>query len=56
MHRDIGETDHMPPQTPYEYAKVEDVSKVADHVHDDTIPAAISPGFTERLAVLNSSD
>lgn len=46
----------MGPITPYEYAKVDDVSKVAAHVHDETIPAAISPGFTLREAVLNSSD
>lgn len=46
----------MGPHIPYEYANVEDVSSVLDHVHDETIPAAISPGLTLREAVLNSSD
>jgi hypothetical protein len=33
-----------------------DCSSVAAHVHAETIPEAISPGLTERDAVLNSSD
>jgi hypothetical protein len=36
--------------------KVEEVKSVADQVHDETMPAVIRPGFTEREAVLNSSD
>lgn len=39
----------------YVYAKVDEVRSVADQVHDETIPAAINPGLTERDAVLNSS-
>lgn len=46
---------HIGPQTPYEYAKVELVRSVADHVHEETIPEAMRPGFTDLEAVLNSS-
>lgn len=33
-----------------------DVRSVALHVQDETMPAAMRPGFTLREAVLNSSD
>ena len=32
------------------------VRRVADQVHEDTMPEAMRPGLTEREAVLNSSD
>ena len=32
------------------------VRRVADQVHEETIPEAMRPGLTEREAVLNSSD
>jgi len=35
---------------------VDDVKRVADQVHDETMPAVIRPGFTDLEAVLNSSD
>lgn len=41
---------------PYSYATVDDCSRVAAHVHADTMPDAIKPGLTLREAVLNSSD
>ena len=46
---------HMGPQTPYVYANVELVSSVALQVQEDTMPAAMRPGLTEREAVVNSS-
>jgi hypothetical protein len=33
-----------------------DCNRVAAHVHAETIPDAIRPGFTDLDAVLNSSD
>jgi hypothetical protein len=44
------------PATPYVYATVDDWSKVAAQVQAETMPEAMSPGLTEREAVLNSSD
>lgn len=32
------------------------LTKVAAQVHADTMPDAIKPGFTDRLALLNSSE
>jgi hypothetical protein len=43
------------PATPYVYATVLLWSSVAAHVHAETMPAAIRPGLTFLLAVLNSS-
>ena len=43
------------PATPYSYATVLLWSKVAAQVHAETMPLAIKPGLTLRLAVLNSS-
>ena len=37
-------------------ANVEDVSRVADQVQEETIPEAMRPGLTDLEAVLNSSD
>jgi hypothetical protein len=37
------------------YAVADDCNRVAAHVHAETMPAAIRPVGTERLALLNSS-
>lgn len=44
------------PHTPYLYVNVDDVKRVVDQVHEDTIPEAIRPGLMLLDAVLNSSD
>ena len=46
---------HHGPLIPNLYAVALDWSSVAAHVHAETMPAAMRPGGTERLADVNSS-